>query len=147
MIHSFITDGKFEAYFRGRKLRGQEIQVPQGYSGVIVKEVGKEKAASRNIERGGIEGYDGDEELEETTVLNEVGSFKNILIWNHEDIFEGDNAFVKGLSEWIGFAEAVSHVLPGMWLRDVHGCCWRDLFSRCTAHQKEPLHEGGQKDW
>ena len=113
MTHSIITDGNHEAYFRGRKLRGQEIHVPQGYNGVIVKDVGKDKAVSPRFESGdmeGSDGYKGDEELEETRVLNEVGSFTNILVWNHEDVVDGDNAFLKGLSEWIGFAEAVSHV-------------------------------------
>ena len=105
-----MTDRKFEAYFRGRKLRGQEIQVPKGYSGVIVKEVGKEKGTLRNIESRDMEGVDeyvGDDEPEEVTVLNEVGSFKNIMVWNHEDIVDEENVFVKGLSEWIDFAETV----------------------------------------
>ena len=54
---------------------------------------------------------EGEEEREEVTVLNEVGSFQNLFVWNHESMVDGDDAFVKGLNEWIGFAEAVSHVL------------------------------------
>ena len=45
-------------------------------------------------------------------MLNEVGSFEKVVIWNHESTVDGDDAFVKGLSEWIGFAEAVSHDSP-----------------------------------
>lgn len=105
---SFITVGKPEAYFRGRKLRGHEIDVPQGYRGVIVKEGGKDKSAFQNTGREYSEGDEGEEEQEEVTMLNEVGSFEKVVIWNHESMVEGDDAFLKGLSEWIGLAEAVS---------------------------------------
>ena len=111
--HSSVTDGKPEAYFRGRRLRGQELEVPQGYRGVIVKEAGKEKAGPHNIEQGEVEGEEWEEreeEQEEITLLNEVGSFDKLLIWNHESVVEGDDAFVKGLCEWMSLAEAVSQV-------------------------------------
>ena len=113
-IHSYITDGKPEAYFRGRKLRGQEIEVPQGYRGVVVKEAGREKTAFQINEKKGLEGEESEEreeEQEEVTILNELGSFDKMLIWNHESMVDGDDPFVKGLNEWIGFAEAVSHML------------------------------------
>ncbi|CAF9913994.1 hypothetical protein IMSHALPRED_001499 [Imshaugia aleurites] len=103
-----MTDGKPEAYFRGRKLRGREIDVPQGYRGVIVKEAGKEKTAFQNPDKGDMEGEEGaEEEEEEVTVLNEVGSFNEVVVWNHEGMADGDDAFVKGMSEWIGFAKAM----------------------------------------
>ena len=109
---SSITDGKPEAYFRGRKLKGQEIGVPQGYTGVIVQEAGKEKTAVQAISRGDLDGEEGEEEQEEVTMLNEIGSFDKVVIWNHESMVDGDDAFVKGLGEWIGFAQAVSYVFP-----------------------------------
>ena len=102
-----IIDGKLESYFRGRKLRGQELDLPQGYRGVIVKEAGKEKTAPQSHDKGDIEGEEGEEEQEEVTMLEEVGSFEKMVIWNHESMVNGDDAFVKGVSEWIGFAEAV----------------------------------------
>ena len=64
----------------------------------------------QNTGQGDLEGEEEEEEQEEVTVLNEVGSFEKVVIWNHESIIEGDDAFVKGLREWIAFAEAVSHV-------------------------------------
>ena len=110
-IRSSDTDGQPEAYFRGRKLRGQELEVPKGYRGVIVKEAGKEKTDSQCTEKEALkreERDEGAEEQEVITVLNEVASFNNIIVWNHESIVDGDNAFMKGLSEWINFAKAVS---------------------------------------
>lgn len=53
-----------------------------------------------------------EEEEEEITVLKEVGSFEKVIIWNHESMVDRDDAFMKGLNEWIGFAEAVSHHVP-----------------------------------
>ena len=112
-IHSFVTDGKPEAYFRGRKLRGQEIGVPQGYRGIVVEEAGSETTAFQNTEKRVLKGEEGEEmeeEQKEVTMLNELGSFDKLLIWNHESMVDGDDPFVKGLSEWIDFAEAVSGV-------------------------------------
>lgn len=109
---SHISDSKPEAYFRGRKLRGREIDVPKGYRGVVVQEAGKEKAAVQTMNMGDLDGEEGEEEREEVTVLNEVGLFDKVVIWNHESIVDGDDAFVKGLGEWVGFAQAVSHVFP-----------------------------------
>ena len=107
-IKGNIVDGKQESYFRGRKLRGQEVDLPQGYRGVIVKEAGKEKTALQSHEKGDMEGEEGEEEQEEATLLKEIGSFEKIVVWNHESMVNGDDAFVKGVSEWIDFAEAVS---------------------------------------
>lgn len=99
-------DGNLESYFRGRKLRGQELDLPQGYRGVIVKEVGKETCL-QNRDKGELDGEEGEEEQEEATLLKEVGSFEKIVVWNHESMVNGDDAFVKGVSEWIDFAEAM----------------------------------------
>ena len=107
-------------------MKGQEVEVPQGYRGVIVKEAGKEKTAFQKSEDEGYEkqGEAGrEEEQEDTTVLNEIGSFDNLFLWNHESMITEDDAFVKGLSEWIGFAEAVSHAFPVRQRRYVHGRC------------------------
>ena len=107
-------------------MRGQEVKVAQGYRGVIVKESGKEKIAFQKGEDGRYE-REGEgrleEEQEDMTVLNEIGSFDNLLIWNHESIINEDDAFVKGLNEWISFAEAVSHAFPVHRRRYVHDRC------------------------
>ena len=125
-IQSFIIDEKPEVYFRGRKLRGRELQVPQGYRGVIVKEAGNEMTGFQTLEQGGLENDEGEqreEEQEEITMLNEISAFDKLLIWSHESIVEGNDAFVKGLSEWIGFAEAVSLVFPGCGRLYMHNGC------------------------
>ena len=76
-------------------------------------EAGKEKNAFQRSENGGYEREEEkgerEEEQEDMTVMNEIGSFDNLLLWNHESMINEDDTFVKGLSEWIRFAEAVSH--------------------------------------
>ena len=88
----------------------------QGYAGVIVKSANEETdAVKEKRERRGREGEELEEEdeergeeLEEVDALEEVASFDNIVLWGHESLVEGDDPFVKGVEEWIGFAEAVS---------------------------------------
>lgn len=71
----------------------------------------------RRMEEG--DDYDDDEEVmdvgseEEVDVkiMEEKASFDEIVIWGHESVPEDDDAFVKGVQEWIGFAEAVSITL------------------------------------
>lgn len=40
--------------------------------------------------------------------LEEVAEFEEVIVWDHEAIRSGDDAFVKGMEEWIRFAEVVS---------------------------------------
>ena len=57
------------------------------------------------------------------TVLNEIGSFDNLFLWNHESMINEDDAFIKGSSEWISFAEAVSHAFSVRRRTYVHDRC------------------------
>ena len=107
--YSCVTDGKSEAYFRGRKLKGKESKVPVGYRGVIVKDAGKEQKPAKESRPDPQEEDDLDgEEDEEVGVLQELGSFDKVMLWGHESIAENEDAFVKGMGEWISFSEAVS---------------------------------------
>ena len=59
------------------------------------------------------EGEDEDEdEDEEVKIMEEVGDFEELMVWGHENIVGQDDALVKGIEEWIGFAEAVG---PSLW--------------------------------
>lgn len=121
-----LPDGKLESYFRGRRLRGREVRVPQGYEGKVVKEapngpVGggdeeeqrRKDSGARGEGEGGGGGEDDDEEEEEAKVLGDVASFEELVIWGHEAMPEADDPFVKGVEEWVKFAEAVSQRFSG----------------------------------
>lgn len=111
-------DGNLEAYFRGRKLKGRKVTLPKAYKGSVVKEGAKEddtlksnteRLRRRQLEEEVVDGDDEDEEEEEeeVKVLEEVANFKDFVVWGHETVPDGDDAFVKGVEEWIAFAAAV----------------------------------------
>ncbi|KAL8758608.1 MAG: hypothetical protein Q9199_001345 [Rusavskia elegans] len=105
-------DGNLEAYFRGRKLKGREVTLPKGYKGIVVKEAANEdETHKRNIERlrrrQSEEEDVGEDDEEEVKMLEEVANFKDFIVWGHEAVADGDDAFVKGVEEWIGFAAAM----------------------------------------
>lgn len=49
---------------------------------------------------------DGDE-AEPIKVLEEVATFGEIVVWGHEVMPEEDETFVKGVGEWIAWAEGI----------------------------------------
>ena len=57
---------------------------------------------------GGAEVSGEEWEEEEVKVLEEVASFEELIVWGHEAMPEDDDTFVKGMEEWVRFAEAVS---------------------------------------
>ncbi len=72
----------------------------------------KEKKGA-DLEKGRlrIEEEDEEEEGEGTQTvgtLEEVAEFEEMIVWDHEAIRSGEDAFVKGMEEWIHFAEVVS---------------------------------------
>ena len=96
-------------YFRGRKLIGKEVKIPDGYQGLVVEEVMEERKTRKDSghhEREN-ERENGDED-ENLRSLQEISSFKEIMLWGHETAVPEDDPFVKGIGEWIAFAEAVS---------------------------------------
>ncbi|KAL8709978.1 MAG: hypothetical protein Q9220_005429 [cf. Caloplaca sp. 1 TL-2023] len=104
-------DGRPEAYFRGRKLRGREVRVPDGYRGVVVRDGVKVENQSGRERRGmGVD--DEEEEEEEVKVMEEVASFEKYVVWGHENVVEGDDGFVKGVEEWVRFTDKLHK--PGL---------------------------------
>lgn len=100
--------------------------MPQGYEGKVVREALKgpvesveQRRQNPRVRGEGGNGEEEDEEEEEAKVLEDVASFEELVIWGHEAMPEDDNAFVKGVEEWVKFAEAVSQVsfaLEKAWL-------------------------------
>jgi ribonuclease H2 subunit C len=41
-----------------------------------------------------------------------VSSFDDMVVWGHDRVPDSDDTFVKGIEEWISFAEAI-HGKPG----------------------------------
>lgn len=111
-----------EVHFRGRKLRSKQLKLPEKYTGVVAQKT--ERRLLPQPQQGGQpqgrrdeieEDQDQDEEDDdiqlpiEVKILETNGTFDQVVIWAHEAVPEGEDVYVKGIEEWIGFAESVGH--------------------------------------
>ncbi|PGH26849.1 hypothetical protein AJ80_01430 [Polytolypa hystricis UAMH7299] len=124
-----FDDGKSDlatSYFRGRKLRGRRVPIPQGYHGLIATptntplpthpSLSSQTPSSTTHQEQIYEQQDGEEEEEDVkepppSLVEKTGTFSEFMVWEHEDVPAADDPFVKGVSEWIQFAEAM-HLDP-----------------------------------
>ncbi|CRG90590.1 scavenger mRNA-decapping enzyme DcpS [Talaromyces islandicus] len=106
-----VTDEKDDnrtAYFRGRKLRGRRVQLPDGYQGVVAVPTDRVLPVANK----GIGDQDTDAVAEEPVkTLEAQSTFDEFIVWDHETLAAADDTFVKGVEEWIKFAE-VMHDTP-----------------------------------
>ncbi|KAJ9644750.1 hypothetical protein H2201_006098 [Coniosporium apollinis] len=107
-------DGKATAYFRGRKLRGRAVKIPEGYRGVVLNTTDKllpQTHTPHEPSPGALEEDDDDEDAEQPTeikVAEEVASFDAVVVWGHDTLPEAtDDPYAKGVEEWIAFAEVM----------------------------------------
>ncbi|KAL9098318.1 MAG: hypothetical protein Q9163_006004, partial [Psora crenata] len=86
-----------------------ELKLSAGYQGIILKGGGKKHSRNREHLREalGLEENGDIGDLRKLKTLQEVGSFDQIILWGHERLVGEDDAFVRGVDEWIEFAEAV----------------------------------------
>ncbi|KAM6953471.1 ribonuclease H2 subunit C [Aplochiton taeniatus] len=85
-----IKDRKHEktVSFRGRGLKGQELNCPQGYTGLVLREVNKP-------------GSD-----QEDRTVKVTSTFKNLTYWNLETLPNTDDGVVVAMG-WPELAEAI----------------------------------------
>jgi ribonuclease H2 subunit C len=49
-----------------------------------------------------------DNVVEETKVAEELGTFDEVTVWNHDVPWDAaEDSYAKGIGEWISFANAV----------------------------------------
>ncbi|CAD0039483.1 unnamed protein product [Aureobasidium pullulans] len=108
------SDGQTNtAYFRGRKLHGKTVNLPEGYRGAILQKTNTilpptiTPSTSTSLEDE--EDASSSSSTPETKILQEVATFDKIVVWGHEVQPDGqEDVYVRGVSEWIGLATAVS---------------------------------------
>ncbi|KAH7394906.1 ribonuclease H2 non-catalytic subunit-domain-containing protein [Phaeosphaeria sp. MPI-PUGE-AT-0046c] len=114
--------GTSHVHFRGRHLHGTSVLLPQNYTGAILNVTDESISTSSNPSNA-LRREDDDNEAEEDAemdteeikIAEQIGTFDEIMIWEHGGKVDVENsAFVKGIGEWIGFAE-------GMHCDDEHG--------------------------
>ncbi|WPH04532.1 ribonuclease H1 small subunit [Acrodontium crateriforme] len=120
-------------YFRGRKLYGRALPIAPTYQGLILERTEDvlpqmAKSAVQTPVFNPVDNQDSDGEddpfrrtaaAEEDTThdkmidvkqLNVQGTFDEVMVWGHEAIADEDDAFVRGVTEWMGFAQAMHAV-------------------------------------
>ncbi|XP_038893586.1 uncharacterized protein C12B10.15c [Benincasa hispida] len=82
-----------EAYFRGRKLQGATISLPEGYSGYVLgkKSLGKRKASEQD---------------QNSSPWQVKAKFANITYWNHDTLPSQDDTFQRSF-HWLTVAQAL----------------------------------------
>lgn len=98
-----FTDGKKTAYFRGRKLYGNEVELPQGFQGYLFQKT------DRIVPKGTAQTAEEDEDVEDgdVKVLEEQLKFDHIVVWGHQQVPEDTDPFLKGIKEMLSFTERV----------------------------------------
>ncbi|XP_042475059.1 ribonuclease H2 subunit C [Macadamia integrifolia] len=84
-----------EAYFRGRKLQGTTIPLPDGYSGFVLGKKKKPcKGKASEISEGNLNCW-------------EIGAkFQSITYWNHDSLPSHDDTFLRCF-HWFAVANAL----------------------------------------
>ncbi|KAK6531195.1 hypothetical protein TWF281_008020 [Arthrobotrys megalospora] len=99
------------SYFRGRKLAGTKLVVPDGYQGCVLDAGAANPPLTGNQKREML--YQDDEEdggdIEESAEWTTAASFGEIMVWGHEIAVDGtQDGAVRGVEEWMGMAKILN---------------------------------------
>ncbi|CUS15783.1 unnamed protein product [Tuber aestivum] len=136
VVNAGEVDGTKVAHFRGRRLIGKGVSLPEGYSGLLASGFdwmdrieGKglimdwgvghvltvtDEAPTDVIERSKRnrpveeeEGEgEGEEEKGEVRIFKGLANFDHVVVWGH-DIAPEEEYVIKGMDEWIGLASKI----------------------------------------
>jgi ribonuclease H2 subunit C len=89
------------SHFRGRKLLGQVVNLPNGYTGKALC------VTETSLANSNQKGNDGDDAAS-TMLTEQVASFDKLVIWQHESLPDAtEDAYMKGIQEWMDLAETI----------------------------------------
>ncbi|KFA62733.1 hypothetical protein S40285_05022 [Stachybotrys chlorohalonatus IBT 40285] len=102
-------DGTSIAYFRGRKLRGKEVKLPEGFRGVVAER----QSIKPPPTLPGMEPKEGEaQKSEDSEVMNVKAEFDGIVVYGHEMLVDTDeDPYVRGIDEWLQLASQI-HSYP-----------------------------------
>ncbi|CAN9191407.1 unnamed protein product [Alternaria alternata] len=106
--------GKRHSYFRGRHLHGTALPLPNNYTGAILRVTDQQLPQSQTQPQQ-LPADEDDEDAEteesipvEVNIAEQVGEFDQVIVWGHGGEVDGSgDAFIRGMSEWVGFAESM----------------------------------------
>ena len=92
----------------------QQGELQQGssvFSRIARREAGDESDGDYGESAGGLKA-DGREDDVQLEVMNEVSSFDKVMVWEHEVLPDAQEAFGRGVEEWLAFAKTVHNTDP-----------------------------------
>ncbi|KAI0022139.1 ribonuclease H2 non-catalytic subunit-domain-containing protein [Xylariomycetidae sp. FL0641] len=107
-----MIDGTKTAHFRGRKLQGKAVKLPEGYYGSLAEKTEPQRQRdpgndSRMAEDDEAENP-AEEELEVGAMKGEA-DFDEIVVWGQESAVDSStDPYMRSMEEWVTFAEQVS---------------------------------------
>ncbi|KAF2690469.1 ribonuclease H1 small subunit [Lentithecium fluviatile CBS 122367] len=103
-------NGNSHAYFRGRHLHGTTLPLPTNYTGAILHMTDKALPHTHSQTHTHVddEEEEGDDVMVDVKVAEKVGEFEELVVWGHGgEVDRTQDVFVRGVEEWVGFAEAM----------------------------------------
>lgn len=106
-------DGKRVAYFRGRKLHGRALRLPEGYRGAVVDKTEPPKPQGPRPDEPEVVDLEPEDEMP-LGALETKAEFDDIVIWGHETVADtNSDPYVRGVEEWMKLAEKIhAYELP-----------------------------------
>lgn len=102
----YDIDGTSTAYFRGRKLEGKTVKVPEGYRGVVAV-TSADAEPRRRPEEAELDLVDVDA-LVPTSSMQVRAEFDQMVVWTHGTAADASaDPHTRGIEEWISLAERV----------------------------------------
>ncbi|KAG7286948.1 hypothetical protein NEMBOFW57_006448 [Staphylotrichum longicolle] len=100
--------GTGTAYFRGRKLQGKTVKLPEGYRGIVAVASPPEEP-SRRPEEPEVVDLEAEAPL---GTLQAQAEFDEIVVWGHEVAVDGAaDPYLRGAEEWLALADKI-HSYP-----------------------------------
>ncbi|KAM3541422.1 hypothetical protein ARSEF1564_005649 [Beauveria bassiana] len=104
-------DNSKEAYFRGRRLKGKTLPLPQGYCGLVLERKTDELQKEAHHQPCDGERADDDDNddvvaMETVGKMQATGEFDEMVIWSHESMASAAaDPHVRSIEEWLQMSE------------------------------------------
>lgn len=97
-----------EAYFRGRKLVGTDIALPDSHEGVVMQHVTETRSLHNGVDTTDLDKEDENEESNATHGLQILSRFEGIVVWDQDPPkADSEDPYARSLDEWLKTANQV----------------------------------------
>ncbi|KAG5984081.1 hypothetical protein E4U55_006113 [Claviceps digitariae] len=101
-LHAYGTQPSHPiAYFRGRKLTGKCLRLPEKYKGAVAQIKNDDQRQQDSLEMSETRDQADMEPLPAGQDLHMTSTFDEICIWTHGSISDSPDQYTKGVEEWL----------------------------------------------